>query len=232
MPPVASGVHREEPDGAQQSAQTKRAHGETEETGILVKDVSHDHRAEGDERRAQHTRREHREKRTAQVRIARDGADTREQLTPIEGPGGRRRRFPARENPQRNGDERHVRRCAHHETSHRADAGHQNASQGRPQNSGEIELGRIQREARWDLFAFNDGWQDGLKRRHGERVRDAHHQREDDHHPRPHRSHQQKHNQQCWAQHLDRLKCRDHAATVGAVRQHASHQGQEQRRRA
>jgi hypothetical protein len=70
-----------------------------------------------------------------------------------------------------------------------------------------------------------------LKRSHRDRIHHADDERKNDDYPGLHRAGRQKNDEQRWAQHLDRMKCRDHAATVGAVGQYAADQRKDLNRR-
>src|SRR5437870_2093974 len=94
-------------------------------------------------------------------------------------PGWRVRASEARstawKNPERDPDEWHVRRRANHKTCHCADTRHQDAGKRWTQDAREIELRRVECEARPDLVTRDNRRYDRLKRRHGERVGHAHH---------------------------------------------------------
>jgi hypothetical protein len=84
-----SRIDREEPESAEQAAETKAAYGKTEPTRITVKSVLHEHRAERRDQAAQQAGEKNGRKCLAQVRPPCDGSDasagmTKLQLTGIE----------------------------------------------------------------------------------------------------------------------------------------------------
>ena len=182
------GVDTEQPDGAQQAANAEGADGDAEFACVPMKGVFHQHRTKDDERSTQHAGQEHCEERAANVGLAGDVSYADKGMMGIKPVLSSKPPSPARQDPQRDPDERQIRRRVQCKASDRTDARHQHAGKSRPQNAGEIELGRVQREGGRNLFARDDGRHDRLKRRHRDRIRHADDQRQCDDHPRLHRA--------------------------------------------
>ena len=226
---VALRRHRQQGAGAEQAAHAERGDGGAELAGAAVKHGLHQYRREGDQRTAQSPRDKDRQQGGGQPRNAHDLAHAGKQAAagvrffiPGRGPRG--------QHPQGDEDERHVGGGAGGIAGHRAEAGHQHASQRRAEDAREVELRGVERKARGDALRGDDRGHDRLERGHGQGVGHADHQRQQDHHPGPDRPAEQQGDHDQRAQHLHRLEQHDDAPAISAVRQHAADQGQQQHR--
>jgi hypothetical protein len=137
----------------------------------------------------------------------------------------------ARKNPNRDPNEWYVRRRASHKTCHCADTRHQNAGKRWTQDAREVELRRVECEARADLVTCDDRRYDRLKRRHRERVGNSNHHGKQDDHPRLDRPDHHQYDNCGRAQHLDRLEDSNDLASVRSIRERSAGQGEKPYRR-
>ena len=202
-------------------------------SGIAVIDIAHEHGTEDDQRAAQHARGEDGQDGAAQRRRAQDDSNAVEQAL------ARRLRHAcsfvnrARQDPQRDGDgQRQVRRRVDGEAADLAPTltSSMLANPG-PRMREKVNCVALSASPAAILSCWNDRRHDRLERQHRQGIGDADDERNGHHHPRLDRAGKQQSDQQRRAEHLYRLKQRDHHAPVGAVGENAAGERQQPDRR-